>query len=726
VIKKNIIEDVSVLVPVKFAGALTYKVAKDQDLSAGDFVLVPLGRREVIGVVWDSQVEYLEADKKKYIKEKIEVEALPRASRRFIDWVAEYTMAPKGLVLKMAMSVPKALDKPKPILGARLNLSSAKIRMTESRTRVLGIVNPESAIPLQELAKKAAVSVSVINKLHQLGKLTLEEITLPSPFRVPDWTSPGPTLSNEQAIISQALSIAVEKKKFEVSLLEGVPGSGKTEVYTEAICKALSLGKQALVLLPEIALSTQWLTRFRQRFGCEPIVWHSDLTISQRKVAWRSIIEGRVQVVVGARSALFLPFKNLGIVIIDEEHDTSFKQEEGVIYNARDMGIVRARVSDIPVCLVSATPSLETLKNTETGKYKRFNLEHRYSGAGMPEITIVDMRHQPLKSNNWISPDLIKMLGETFDSGQQAMLFLNRRGYAPLTLCRKCGFRVHCPNCSTWLVEHKLLGRLQCHQCGYSLVASNICSNCGAADSMAACGPGVERIAEEVDAIFPRVTKEIVTSDTLSGPSSISELVQKIEDLRVQLLIGTQIIAKGYHFPGLTLVGVVDADLGLAGGDLRASERTHQLLYQVAGRSGRSEHSGKVVIQTYMPDNPVIKALGDGNKEGFLSAEANDRESMGMPPFGRLVALIISSKDNNAADAVARELNRVAPRDNNIEILGPAEAPLRILRGWYRIRFLVKSKKEVNIQKKVRNWLVGCNIPSKVRVTVDVDPVNFL
>ena len=725
-IKKNIQEDVSVLVPVKFAGTLTYKVAKDQNLAAGDFVVVPLGRREVIGVVWDSQAEYLQADKKKYVKEKIEIEALPRVSRRFIDWVAEYTMAPKGLVLKMAMSVPKALEKPKPILGVRLNPGSTNIRITDARRRVLALVKPELAIPLQELAKKAGVSISVINKLHQLGKLNLEEITLPSPFQVPDWTSPGPTLSDEQATIAQALSSAVEKKKFEVSLLEGVPGSGKTEVYTEAICKALSLGKQALVLLPEIALSTQWLTRFRKRFGCDPMVWHSDLTISQRKLAWRSIIEGRVQVVVGARSALFLPFQNLGIVIIDEEHDASFKQEEGVIYNARDMGIVRARTSDVPVCLVSATPSLETLNNAKSGKYRRFNLKHRYSGAGMPEISIVDMRQQSVKSNNWISPDLIKMLEETFDSGQQAMLFLNRRGYAPLTLCRKCGFRVHCPNCSTWLVEHKLLGRLQCHQCGYSLVASNICPNCEATDSMAACGPGVERIAEEVGAIFPRVTTAIVTSDTLSGPRSISELVKKIEDLKVQLLIGTQVIAKGYHFPGLTLVGVVDADLGLAGGDLRASERTHQLLYQVAGRSGRAENAGKVVIQTYMPDNPVIKALGDGSKESFLRAEVNDRRSMGMPPFGRLVALIISSKDKNAADIVARELNRVAPRDKNIEILGPAEAPLRILRGWYRIRFLLKSKKDVNIQKKVRDWLVGFKIPSKVRVLVDVDPVNFL
>ena len=517
---------------------------------------------------------------------------------------------------------------------------------------------------------------------------------------------------------------------FSVTLLDGVTGSGKTETYFEAIATALGTGRQVLVLLPEIALSAQWLARFAARFGAQPTEWHSELTAAQRRITWRAIAEGRARVVVGARSALFLPYPELGLIIVDEEHEGAFKQEEGVIYHARDMAVVRAQMSEIPLLLVSATPSLETVVNVKMGRYAGLHLPDRHAGAKLPEVSIIDMRADPPPHGNWLSPVLLQALEMAFSQGEQAMLFLNRRGYAPLTLCRACGHRLHCPRCTAWLVEHRFRestrGRLQCHHCGFIIAVPGRCPACEEEDSLVACGPGVERLAEEASAHFPGIRLAIATSDNIRGPRAAAELVRGIEERDTDLLIGTQIVAKGYHFPLLTLVGVVDADLGLAGGDLRATERTYQLLHQVAGRAGREARPGRVLLQTYMPDNKVMLALASGERNRFLEAEAADREQTGMPPFGRLTALIVSGPDERTVERAAGALGRAAPNAEGIAVLGPAPAPLALLRGRHRQRLLLKARKDITVQPLVRCWLNAVRLPPKVRVQVDVDPYSFL
>ena len=717
---------VTVLLPLPLGNGYTYGVPEMLDLGPGDIVSVPLGQRQVNGVVWDREPGDVAPGKLKFISAKLDVPPLPRVSRDFVDWVVAYKMASPGPVLRMVMSVPAALEPPKPLIAYALNTKPPACRTTAARERVLGVLKGGPPRPGPELAREAGTGPSVIKGLVEANMLIKLALPPAPHFANPDWQAPGPTLSAEQAAAATAMRQHVLDGAFQPSVLEGVPGSGKTEVYLEAISEALEHDKQALVLLPEIALSAQWLERFRERFGCAPALWHSDLTGVQRRTTWRAVATGEAKVIVGARSALFLPYPDLGVIVIDEEHDSSFKQEEGVVYNARDMGVVRASLGGIPVILVSATPSLETMQNVVKGRYEHFDLPARHGGAALPDILPVDMRAASPDRGKWLSPALINTLKETFSRGEQALLFLNRRGYAPLTLCRACGFRLQCPQCSTWLVEHRLLGRLQCHQCGYVAKMPQGCPDCDAEDKLTACGPGVERLAEEVDELFPNIESRIVASDTLHGPGQAAELVREIESRKIDLLIGTQIISKGYHFPYLTLVGVVDADLGLAGGDLRASERTYQLLYQVSGRAGRAERPGRVILQTYMPDHPVIQAISTGDREGFLSAETQDRENNMMPPFGRLVGVVVSGADEAAVDHAVKVLNRTAPRDDQVQTLGPAEAPIKLLRGRHRRRFLLKAGKNVNIQARVRRWLAAAQVPRKIRVHVDIDPYSFL
>ncbi|MBM3571674.1 MAG: primosomal protein N', partial [Alphaproteobacteria bacterium] len=474
------------------------------------------------------------------------------------------------------------------------------------------------------------------------------------------------------------------------------------------------------------ALSAQWLERFERRFGVRPTEWHSELTSAERRANWRAIAEGQARVVVGARSALFLPLAELGVIVIDEEHDSAFKQEEGVIYHARDMAVVRAQLARIPAILVSATPSLESVVNVQVGRYDRIALADRHGDAELPTVEVVDLKLHPPPQGRWFSPVLHQAIAQTLASEEQVLLFLNRRGYAPLTLCRACGHRMECPHCTAWLVEHRLAGRLQCHHCGYVLPVPRQCPSCLAPDSMAACGPGIERIAEEVLAHFPQARFLILASDTIQGPRQAAEIMRAIREREVDIIIGTQVAAKGHHFPMLTLVGVIDADLGMAGGDLRAGERTYQLLHQVAGRAGRAERPGRVLLQTYVPDHPVIGALASGDRDRFLAAESAARQARAMPPFGRLVALIVSGPDGDAVDRVARALGRSAPRDNDVEVLGPAPAPFAVLRGRQRRRLLLKASRRVNVQALVRRWVDGVAAPASVRIQIDVDPYSFL
>jgi primosomal protein N' (replication factor Y) len=580
-----------------------------------------------------------------------------------------------------------------------------------------------------DLARAAGVSSAVVRGLVDLGWLT--ETPLPDAAPVePDGDQRGPPLSPDQRDVADAL-VARVGGGFSVTLLDGVTGSGKTEVYFEAIAAALNAGRQVLVLLPEIALSAQWLERFAARFGAPPAVWHSQVSRHLRPRIWRDVAAGRARVVVGARSALFLPFDKLGLIVVDEEHDPAYKQDDGVVYHARDMAVVRARLTGVPAVLVSATPSLESIVNVQQGRYAALHLPDRHGGAQLPAVRAVDLRRDPPprmpgRGAAFLSPALRDALAQTLAAGEQSLLFLNRRGYAPLTLCRTCGHRLQCPSCTTWLVEHRLARRLQCHHCGYSAPLPRTCPQCQADDNFAACGPGVERIAEEVAELFPQARLALATSDTVPGPEEADAFVRKMEAREIDIVVGTQIVAKGHHFPHLTLVGVVDADLGLAGGDLRAAERTFQVLHQVSGRAGRAQHAGKVLLQTYVPEHPVIRALVGGDRDRFLAAESADRRRFGWPPFGRLAAIIVSGRDEAEVDRVARRLGQTAPRGNGIAVLGPAPAPLAVLRTRHRRRLLVKAERQVVIQDAIAPWIAAAGAPGTVRIQVDIDPHSFL
>lgn len=717
---------VAVLLPLPLGTAYDYLVPGHMILSVGDFVDVPLGHSGARGVVWGAGTGDVDVGKLKEVKARLDSPPLPEASAQFVDWVSKYTLGMPGAVLRMAMSIPEALDPPKLITAYVASSSPSPFKSTVARERVLDVLKAGPPRTLSDLAMAAGTGTGVVKGLLTAG--VIETVSLsPPPPPEPDYARAGHTLSPAQQEAATQLCRALDAG-YSVHVLDGVPGSGKTEVYFEAVAEALAAGKQALVMLPEIALGAQWRKRFNDRFGCAPLEWHSDLTRAQKREIWRTISRGGARVVVGARSSLFLPYPDLGLIVADEEHDAAYKQEDGVIYNARDMAVVRARIGDIPIVLASATPSLETAVNAASGRYITQHLPERHAGAALPEVSLIDMRLEKLPATRWISGTLRDALTDVFDQGEQAMLFLNRRGYAPLTLCRACGYRMQCTQCSAWLVEHRLLGRLQCHHCGHTVQLPKACPNeeCGVEDKFAACGPGVERLAEELEGLFPDIRYTLAASDNIHSPRAAEELVRTIENHDVDVIIGTQIVAKGYHFPMLTLVGVVDADLGLSGGDLRAAERTYQLLYQVAGRAGREQRPGRVMMQTYLPDHPVMKSLAAGDRDKFIETEIHARETSGMPPFGRLAALIVSGKDDASVDRAATALGRVAPHGDGIQVFGPAPAPISLLRGRHRRRLLLKTRKDVVIQPLLKRWISIANISRKVRVQIDIDPYSFM
>ena len=716
---------VGVLLPLPLSGAYDYRVAAGMELATGDFVRVPLGARQATGVVWGAGAGDIAEGRLREVAARLPAPPMTGVMRDFIDWVAAYTLYPAGAVLRMAMSVPEALLPPRPETVMALAAAPPELRPTAARARVLAVLAGGPPRTAADLAREASVGAGVVAGLVAAGALEPRTVLRESLAEPPDWRLPGPMLSPDQAAAAAQLAAGVGQG-FAVTLLDGVPGSGKTEVYFEAVVETLRQGRQVLVLLPEIALSAQWLARFRERFGAPPVEWHSELTGSRRRAAWRAVAEGRAPVVVGARSALFLPFPDLGLIIVDEEHDAAFKQEEGVVYNGRDMAVVRGRLGGIPVALCSATPSLETSTNAAAGRYRCLHLPDRHGSAVVSAIELVDMRRHPAERGAWLSPPLREAMAATLEAGEQVLLFLNRRGYAPLTLCRTCGHRMQCPRCTAWLVEHRLLGRLQCHHCGHTAPTPSACPSCAAENSLVACGPGVERLAEEIAHLYPDIRSTVATSDTLRGPAAAADLIRRMENHELDLVIGTQVLAKGHHFPRLTLVGVVDADLGLAGGDLRAAERTYQLLYQVAGRAGRADRPGRVLMQTYMPEHPVMAALASGDRDRFIAAESSARRLDGMPPFGRLVALVVSAGSDRAADEAGRRLARAAPRLAGVTTLGPAPAPLALLRGRHRRRLLLKASRDIAVQPLVRQWLKDAGVDANVHVQVDVDPYSFL
>jgi primosomal protein N' (replication factor Y) len=717
---------VRVLLPYPFPGPFDYAVPPGLDPQPGDLVLVPLREREEVGVVWDGPPDSeLPAARLRPLAAILEAPRMRPDLRRLIDWIAAYTLATPGEVLAMALRVNALRPEAAPVGWCLADAPSPEARLSEARRRVLAAL-AEGPRGGPELARAAGVSAGVIRGMADAGLIL--PVTLPPrpPFAPPDPDHPGPALSASQEEAAAALRAAVAARSFSVTLLDGVTGSGKTEVYLEAVAACLRQGRQVLVLLPEIALSSQWLERFERRFGVAPAVWHSDLSSRTRRMTWRAVAAGTAQVVVGARSALFLPFPDLGLIVVDEEHETAFKQEEGVVYHARDMAVVRARLAGAPAVLVSATPSLETMANVEAGRYRHLTLPARHGGAALPAVRLIDLRASPPERGHFLSPPLIAAIEATLARGEQAMLFLNRRGYAPLTLCRACGHRMQCPNCTAWLVEHRVRRQLLCHHCGHAEPIPPTCPVCGAEASLTPIGPGVERITEEAAATFPAARRLIMASDTIPGPHAAAEAAHAIAARAVDLIIGTQIVAKGWHFPHLTLVGVVDADLGLAGGDLRAAERTVQLLHQVAGRAGRAEAPGEVLLQTFDPDHPVMQALLAGDLARFMASEAAQRRPGHWPPYGRLAALIVSADSAEAADATARDLARAAPHGEGIAVLGPAPAPLAILRGRHRRRLLLKTRRDIAVQPLLRMWLEKVQPHGAARIDVDVDPMSFL
>ncbi|MBW6396432.1 primosomal protein N' [Roseomonas sp. HJA6] len=717
-----------VLLPLPLADAYDYRAPVGAVVPVGAFVVVPLGRRQSIGVVWDGDPNPGLSEKRlRSVEQVLDAPPMTATLRRFVDWVAAYTLSPPGAVLRMAMSAPSALEAPAPRAGwRRAPHPPDGARITPPRRRVLDLLADDTPRAGGQIAEAASVAPAILRGMADAGLIEPALMPRQAAFTRPDPDHPGPSLGPEQATAADALRAAVSRRAFSTTLLTGVTGSGKTEVYFEAVAQALREGRQALVLLPEIALSAQWLDRFRGRFGVAPALWHSELTPRTRRETWRAVAEGEAPVLVGARSALFLPFPDLGLIVVDEEHETAFKQEEGVVYHARDMAVVRARLSSAACVLASATPSLESTTNAATGRYASVHLPARHGGAEMPDVALIDLRRTPPERGHFLSPPLVEAVTQTLARGEQAMLFLNRRGYAPMTLCRACGHRLRCPNCTAWLVEHRAARRLQCHHCGHVEAPPEACPNCGAPHSTVPIGPGVERVLEEATALWPEARRLVMASDTIPGPAAAAAAAQAIQNREVDLIIGTQIVAKGWHFPHLTLVGVVDADLGLAGGDLRASERTFQLLHQVAGRAGREEHRGRVLLQSFAPEHPVMQALVSGDLDAFMEAEANDRRPGHWPPFGRLAALIVSSEDERAAERTARDLGLAAPGGEGVEVLGPAPAPLAILRGRHRRRLLLKTRRDIAVQPLLQDWLAKVTVPGNVRVQVDVDPVGFL
>ena len=719
-------EHVSVLLPLPLNRAFTYEVPRDLTVCEGDFVKVGFGQRQVVGVIWGSSLEIIPANKVRCIAELKKFPRLPAESRRFIDWVSSYTMQLKGLVLKMSMSVRNVFD---PKTSKKLITISPRLpefKRTKARERVLKVLSGGERKHANELIQTALVSRQTIKKMLTDGVLIEVSVTEEGSesYAVSNFNSVE--FSCEQQIVADRLVNNVKLRRFGVSLLDGVPGSGKTEVYFEAIMEALRQNRQILVLLPEISLSTQWLSRFSERFGMAPEVWHSDLSAINRRKTWLKVIRGSTQVLVGTRSALFLPYLNLGLIVVDEEHDNGFKQEEGVIYSARDMAIVRAQIAGSYAILASATPSLETMVNANSGRYELLRLPSRHAGAVLPKIEAIDMLKFPPKHGEWLSSGLVGKIKMTVERGEQVLLFLNRRGYAPLTLCRACGYRFRCSECTSWLVEHRGHSQLQCHQCGFKINTPTKCPECGEENSLTACGPGVERVAEEVKKLFPNNRTIIASSDNIDSPKASKNLISQIESRKVDIIIGTQLVAKGYHFPFLTLVGVIDADLSLQGGDLRAAEKTFQILYQVAGRAGRENRPGTVIIQTYMKAHPVISNIISGNRAAFFESELKARKSADLPPFGRLVALIVSGKIEYDVDKAAHTVGRAAPNYADMEVFGPAPAILSLLRGKHRRRFLIKVKKNKNIQQIIYKWLAALKLPSGIKVTIDIDPLSFM
>jgi primosomal protein N' (replication factor Y) len=706
---------------------LDYK-APESGCHLGAFVEVPLGPRKVLGVVWGKGAGDFDYAKVRSVMRVLDVAPMREEMREFLTRAADYTLTPMSAMLRLATRAPGLGDAPSMRTVYRLG-SAEPTRVTEARTKVLEVLCDYGGLSftLGELAEMAGVGTSVVKGLVKQGAVSEEDAPRDVPYPRLDPDYGGKELSADQADGAEVLRAALRTDAYGTTLLKGVTGSGKTEVYLEAVAECLRMGRQALVLLPEIALSGEFINRVEARFGFKPAEWHSGVTMTERRRCWKMVGQGAAQLIVGARSALFLPFQNLGLIVVDEEHDTSYKQEDGVLYNARDMAVLRAAINGAQVVLASATPSLESWANVEAGKYTRLVLSSRYGPAVMPKMSAIDMRAEDLPGGTWVSPTLRDAIAERMERGEQSLIFLNRRGYAPVTLCRACGNQIGCDQCDARMVEHRFLNRLMCHQCGETKPMPKVCPHCDAEDKLSAVGPGVERMGEEITALFPDARVAVLSSDLYGSARAMKAHIEQISQGGTDIIIGTQLVAKGHNFPLLTLVGVIDADLGLQGSDLRAAERTFQLMRQVAGRAGRAEKQGEALLQTYQPEHAVIRAILVGDEEKFWAAEAGERKAAGVPPYGRMAGIILSSPN---ADDVFNLGAEMARRDGPLrqigaQVYGPAPAPIARVRGRHRVRLLVKADKAAPLQKALAAWAAQFRLPTNTRLSIDIDPQSF-
>ena len=716
----------SVLIPLPVHEAFDYEVPEAMTLARGDQVAVPLGPRLLRGIVAEVRETTGSNRRLKSVEMRLDDPALPSGTVDFVEWAARWTLSPPG---EMAATALKGLRAPRPRPERRVRRIGDRVpaRPTAGRTAVLAVLGAGS-IPGPALARAAGVSSAVVKGLLEEGVLEIIESEVEAVFDAPNPDHRPAVLNADQAAAADAMAGATAMGGFKAFLLDGITGSGKTEAYLEAVARTLAAdpAAQVLILLPEIALTQDLIARITARFGAAPAEWHSGIAPPRRRMVWEAVVAGRCSIVVGARSALFLPFTRLKLIVVDEEHDGSFKQEDGLVYHGRDLAVARARIERAVVVLASATPSLETLWNARSGRYAWLRLSSRHGSAMLPDIQLLDMRQCPPDPQTWLSQPLRTAIAQTLLAGEQTLLFLNRRGYAPVVLCRACGHRMTSPDTDSWLVEHRYTGRLVCHLTGFSMARPRSCPSCGAEDSLVSVGPGVERVEEEIRQLFPEARTAVFSSDTVPDAQAARGLIQAMTDGDIDILVATQAAAKGHNFPLLTLVGVVDADLGLRGGDLRAAERTYQLLTQASGRAGRADRPGRAILQTWTPEHPVLMALAAGDRDAFVEAEMAEREAAALPPHGRLAALILSGVDAMAVEKVAADLAAAIPNAERLEVYGPADAPLGLIRGRRRKRLLVRADRDVDLQGFLRAWLARVKVPGSVRVTVDVDPYSFL
>ncbi|MBQ6735905.1 MAG: primosomal protein N' [Alphaproteobacteria bacterium] len=726
---------VKVLLPNVVNRGYDYRLNADAELGA--FVRVTLMNRPYIGVIYGIGDGTIVPEKIKNVSQVFPWK-LSVADLQWIQKMSEWTLMAPGAVLRLIINVPDAFSPPKVEQLYSYNFDTSKSKMTESRQMVMDAfeLNDNEPMSINDIQSIARVTPSVVKTMIARGMLlpTLSR-SVEQNFAYQYRDMGNIELNAEQRAAADKIGRCIEQGGFSVNLIDGITGSGKTQVYFDSVWRAYSAGRSVLLMMPEIALTTQFIKRFESRFGAPPVVWHSNLTAARRRDIWRGVVQGKIKIVVGTRSALFLPWQDLGLIVVDEEHDSSYKQEDMGNYHGRDMAILRAKLANFPVVLASATPSEETMHNIEIGRFGHLVLQLRYGGAELPQIETIDMReHRPDEyrvdaegedtRTGSLSPVLCQEIQNTLDNHQQVMLFINRRGFAPIVQCKKCGWVATCGDCSVGMTYHKRLGKLLCHMCGRTMGMPNVCPECGGEISMR--GAGLEKIEEEVKSRFPGVRTALVSSDTMMSRGALERLVAKMESGELDIIIGTQILAKGHHFPNLTLVGVVDADMGLFGTDFRIAEHTFQQLFQVAGRAGRGAIPGRVLLQTYQPNHPVLNAICAGNRDEFLRADMDARRAAKMPPFGQLIAIIVECQKESVLKKFCDDLAHAVPNVNGARIMGPVMAAVYVARNWYRMRFLVAGDARAHLQPLVQTWMSRVRVPANVRIKIDVNPVNFM